>query len=224
MAAKDDYLIDTLIELGYVTHEQVASVQADAEASGEGVIDLLITRNIIPAAAVTQAKATYFHAEVVVLADMRLPDEVVAAIPRHVAKRYRVVPVYRHDGVIGIALSDPSDLDTIDSLHHLLKLDIEPKVAADEDLDAALNKYYGASDDSVGKMIQDITEGEVEIAATKGKLRRRRRDGRCGRAHHQAGQLAHRRSVQAARFGHSSGAAGENFSRPLPHRRRAARR
>ncbi len=170
MAAKDDYLIDTLIELGYVTHDQVASVQADAEASGEGVIDLLITRGIIPASAVTQAKATYFHAEVVVLADMRLPDEVVAAIPRHVAKRYRVVPVYRHDGVIGIALSDPSDLDTIDSLHHLLKLDIEPKVAADDDLDAALNKYYGASDDSVGKMIQDITEGDVEIAPTAGKM------------------------------------------------------
>jgi len=170
VAAKDDYLLDTLIDLGYVTHDQVASVQPDAESSGEGVIDLLVTRNIIPASAVTQAKATYFNAEVVVLADMRLPDEVVAAIPRHVAKRYRVVPVYRHDGAIGVALSDPSDLDTIDTLHHLLKLDVEPKVAADDDLDAALNKYYGAADDSVGKMIQDITEGDVEIGGPTGAV------------------------------------------------------
>ena len=167
MAAKDDYLIETLIDLGYVTHEQVASVQPDAETTGEGVIDLMVTRNMLPRSAVTQAKATYFHAEVVVLAEMQLPDDVVASIPRHVAKRYRVVPVYRHDGVIGIALSDPSDLDTIDSLHHLLHLDIEPKVAGDEDLDAALNHYYGAADDSVGKMIQDITEGDVEVAVPK---------------------------------------------------------
>ncbi|HMJ91323.1 MAG TPA: hypothetical protein VK530_15990, partial [Candidatus Acidoferrum sp.] len=165
MAAKDDYLIDTLIDLGYVTHEQVASVQADAAATGEGVIDLLITRKVIPAMAVTQAKATYFNAEVVTLSETRLADEVLASIPRHVAKRYRVVPVYRHDGAIGVALSDPSDLDTIDALHHLLRLEIEPKVASDEEIDAALNKYYGASDDSVGKMIQDITEGEVETAA-----------------------------------------------------------
>ena len=170
MAAKDDYLIDTLIDLGYVTHDQVASVQPDAESSGEGVIDLLVTRKIIPGTAVTQAKATYFNAEVVTLAEMRLPDEVVAAIPRHVAKRYRVVPVYRHDGAIGVALSDPSDLDTIDALHHLLRLEIEAKVASDEDLDAALNKYYGAADDSVGKMIQDITEGDVEIGAPTGTL------------------------------------------------------
>jgi type IV pilus assembly protein PilB len=168
VAAKDDYLLDTLIDLGYLTHEQVESVRPDAEASGEGIIDLLITRHLLPPNAVTQAKATYFNAEVVTLADMRLPDEVVASIPRHVAKRYRVVPVYRHDGVIGIALSDPSDLDTIDSLHHLLNLEIEAKVAGDEDLDAALNKYYGAADDSVGKMIQDITEGDVEISIPKG--------------------------------------------------------
>ena len=170
MAAKDDYLIDTLIELGYVTHDQVASVQPDAESTGEGVIDLLVTRNILPANAVTQAKATYFNAELVLLSEMRLPDEVVAAIPRHIAKRYRVVPVYRHDGAIGVALSDPSDLDTIDTLHHLLRLDVEPKVASEEDLEAALNKYYGASDDSVGKMIQDITEGDVEIGGPTGTI------------------------------------------------------
>ena len=170
MAAKDDYLLDTLVDLGYVTHEQIASVQPDAEASGEGVVDLLVTRRIIPASAVTQAKATYFHAEVVSLSDMRLEDDVVSAIPRHIAKRYRVVPVYRHDGAIGVALSDPSDLDTIDTLHHLLNLDVEPKVASDEDIDAALNKYYGAADDSVGKMIQDITEGEVEVSGGPGGL------------------------------------------------------
>ncbi|HEY0550225.1 MAG TPA: hypothetical protein VGF13_11540, partial [Verrucomicrobiae bacterium] len=43
VAAKDDYLIDTLIDLGYVTHDQVASVQPDSESSGEGVVDLLVT-------------------------------------------------------------------------------------------------------------------------------------------------------------------------------------
>ena len=164
VAAKDDYLIETLVDLGYLTHDQVASVQPDAESTGEGVVDLLVTRKVIPSAAVTQAKAAFFHSEVVVLSEMHLTDDVIAAIPRNVAKRYRVMPVYLHDGVIGIALSDPSDLDTIDTLHHLLKLEVEPKVASDEDLDAALNHFYGASDDTVGQMIQNITEGDVEIA------------------------------------------------------------
>ncbi len=163
MAVKDDYLLDTLVELGYVTSEQSASAQADAGAAGEGTVDLLVARKAIPASAVTQAKASYFHAELVHLNGLQLSDDVVASIPRHVAKRYRVVPVYRHDQTIAVALSDPSDLDTLDALHHLLRLDVEPKVASDEEIDAALNKYYGGAEDSVGQMIQNITEGDVEL-------------------------------------------------------------
>jgi general secretion pathway protein E/type IV pilus assembly protein PilB len=44
-----------------------------------------------------------------------------------------------------------------------LKADITVHVASEDEIDSALAKYYGAADDSVSKMIQDITEGEVEI-------------------------------------------------------------
>jgi general secretion pathway protein E/type IV pilus assembly protein PilB len=103
--------------------------------------------------------------EVVNLGEMRLDDEVISSVPRHIAKKYRVVPIYKHGIHLAIAIGDPSDLGTIDSLHHLLRADIEVKVATEEEIEAALNKYYGAADDSVSKMIQDITEGEVEIGA-----------------------------------------------------------
>ena len=163
MAAKDDYLLDQLVELGYVTQAHVDDLRADAKSTGAGVVDLLLERKLIAAPAVTTAKAAHFGVEMVNLGEMRLADEVISAIPRHVAKRYRVVPVHRHANHIAVALSDPSDLDTVDSLHHLLKAEIELRVASEADIDAALSKYYGAGDDSVTKMIQDITEGEVEI-------------------------------------------------------------
>jgi len=163
VAAKDDYLLDQLVELGYVTQAQVDDLRADAKSTGAGVVDLLLERKLITAPALTTAKAAHFGVEMVNLGEMRLADEVISAIPRHVAKRYRVVPVHRHSNHIAVALSDPSDLDTVDSLHHLLKAEIELRVASEADIDAALSKYYGAGEDSVTKMIQDITEGEVEI-------------------------------------------------------------
>ncbi len=169
MAAKDDYLIENLVDLGYVTPDQVSQYQANAQANGEGVVDLLVSQKLIRPVDVTMAKAAHFGMEVVSLGEMRLDDEVIASVPRHIAKKYKVVPVYKHGNVIAIALSDPSDLDTIDSLHHLLKTEIETKVATEADIETALNRYYGASEDSVSKMIQDITEGEVEIAAIPGE-------------------------------------------------------
>jgi len=169
VAARDDYLLDSLVEMGYVTNEQLAPIRTEADSTGEGVVDTLVTKGILSAAVVAQAKATHFGAEFVHLSDVRLADEVIAAVPRHVAKRYNVVPVRVDEGGVVVAMADPSDLDTLDGLQHALNNTIVPAVASPEDIETALSKYYGgAKDDSVSKMIQDITEGEVEVSVVGG--------------------------------------------------------
>ncbi|MBI3414424.1 MAG: Flp pilus assembly complex ATPase component TadA [Verrucomicrobia bacterium] len=163
MASTDDYLIDGLIDIGVLTHEQVASVRGEADETGEGVLDTLIAKGILTAVDVTRAKAANFGAEMVELTGVKLADDVIAAVPRHVAKKYNVVPVAVEQDRVIIAIADPSDLDTIDGLKHVLGKEVEIRVATKDDIETAINRYYGAKDDSVGKMIQDITEGEVQI-------------------------------------------------------------
>jgi type IV pilus assembly protein PilB len=165
VAAQDDYLVGALVELGYVTPEQVEQFQAEAASTGDDVVHLLVNRGVVSPKAVTQAKASHFGVEAVELAGLKLEDDVIAALPRHVAKRYRVVPFYKHGNTLAVVVSDPSDLNTIDTLNHLLNAEIEIKVATDEEIDAALAKYYGTSEGGeVDKAIQDITEGEVEVS------------------------------------------------------------
>ena len=168
MAAKDDYLLENLLDLGYINHGQVTALRTEAEAAGSGVVDLMLDKKVISSAILTQAKAAHFGFEVVTLSEIRLDDELISSVPRNVAKRYRVVPVYRHGNHLAVALSDPSDLNTIDSLQHILRAELDVKVASDDEIDAALKKYYGADDSDLGKMIQDITEGEVEVGAIGG--------------------------------------------------------
>ena len=167
MAAKDDYLLETLIDLGYVTHGQVDTLREEAEASGTSVVDLLLEKRIITSTILTQAKAAHSGVEMVNLSEMRLDDDLISSIPRHVAKKYRAIPVYRHGSHLAVAISDPTDLNTIDSLQHILRVEVDLRVASDEDIESALRKYYGADDSAVGKIIQDITEGEVEIVKTE---------------------------------------------------------
>src|ERR1700722_7043977 len=127
----------------------------------------MLANKLLRPADVAQAKAAHFGAEVVNLADLRLTDETISIIRRDIAKKYRVIPISRTANTIVVAVSDPSDLDTIDTLHHLLRADIELKVASDEDLEAALNKYYGgrAGSDNAAMQatIQELTESEVVI-------------------------------------------------------------
>jgi general secretion pathway protein E/type IV pilus assembly protein PilB len=130
------------------------------------VVDTLVSKGLITSSQVAQAKATQFGVEFVDLSEVRVTDEALKAVPRHIAKKYNVVPLYLHDNTVGVALEDPSDLETIDSLRMLLNLDgVEPKVAGKDDIERAINRYYGSrGDDSVSKMIQDITEGDIQIA------------------------------------------------------------
>jgi general secretion pathway protein E/type IV pilus assembly protein PilB len=167
VAAKDDYLLDLLVDMGHVSAEQLAPLREEADANGEGLVDLLLSRKLITSSDIAQAKAAHFGYEFVNLSTLKLPDEVIKAVPRHVAKRYRAVPVSKHNGSIALALADPSDLDAIDSLQRMVNAEIELRVATEEDIEEALNKYYGAADDSVTSMIQEITEGDVDVTTPK---------------------------------------------------------
>src|SRR5579872_929017 len=125
----------------------------------------MLANKLIRPADVAQAKAAHFGAEVVNLAELKLTDDIISLIRRDIAKKYRAVPVSRLGNTITVAVSDPSDLDTIDSLHHLLRADIELKVASEEDIENALNKYYGgrmgADNAKWQETIQELTQAEV---------------------------------------------------------------
>ena len=134
-------------------------------------MDYMVANKMVRPEDVTQAKAAHFGAEVVNLSAIRIEDDVIAAVPRPIAKKYRVIPVYLHDNTLTVAIADPSDLATIDSLNHILKKDISLQVASESDIEGALGKYYGGRDTGlVGQMIQEITKGEVEIAVPGGDI------------------------------------------------------
>src|SRR6185295_7622603 len=124
-----------LVDLGFVTAPQVAALRIEAQSAAVGLVDLMLANKIIRPADVTQAKAAHFGAEVVDLNELKIDDEVIAAIPRHIAKKYRVIPVFKHENTLTVAIADPSDLATIDSLHHLLNADITLQVASEPDIE-----------------------------------------------------------------------------------------
>ena len=169
MAEKDDYLLDLLVDLGFTSAEVVAQAREEAHAAGVGVVDFLVANQVIRAGDVTQAKAAQFGAEVVHLGNLKIEDDVISTVSRDVARKYRVIPVFRSEGKIGLAIADPSDLNTIDSLTHLLNAEIEPRVASEADIEAALGKYYGgekrrpAESKEFEEVITELTHSNVEV-------------------------------------------------------------
>ena len=102
--------------MGVVTDEERALAEDESMSSGEGVVDTLITKGVLVAIQVSQAKAAQFGAEFVEIAEQTIEDDVISSVPRSVAHQYKVVPLYHDDLSVTVAMSDPSDLDAIDAL------------------------------------------------------------------------------------------------------------
>ena len=170
MAEKDDYLVDILTDLGFVSPDKVAELRPEAQSAGVGLVDLMLANKLVRPEDVTQAKAAHFGAEVVNLNDVKISDEVIAMIPRHIARKYRVVPVFRHENSLTVALADPSDLDTIDSLTHLLHLEINLQVASEADIEDHQNvellegnKHLTEGNQQILKQVESLEQRILEL-------------------------------------------------------------
>ena len=88
-------------------------------------------------------RAAHFGAEEVDLKDVTFTRDLLASVPAALARRYRVLPVGISEGKLVLALSDPSDLDAIDSVQHALQRQLELQVAEARQLDEFIRRLYG---------------------------------------------------------------------------------
>ena len=165
MPAQDEYVVQILHDVGLATQDDILKARELTKLGGVTLLGALLKSGKITDADVSKALAGQFGMDFIQLADYRVPDEVIAMVPRHIARRYKIVPVYKHDNTLTVAVSDPMDVDTVDSLRYILKINVEPVVATLPEIEASLSRYYGTTDDTVENMLQDITEGEIDLGA-----------------------------------------------------------
>jgi general secretion pathway protein E/type IV pilus assembly protein PilB len=176
MPAQDEYIVEILRDLGLISHEDILKAKERATTEQVGLVDALIALGRITHMDVSKALASQFNMDTINLAEYRVPDDVLALVPKHVARRYKIVPVYKHDNTLTVAISDPLDVDTVDSLRYLLHMNVEPVVAAKNDIEDSITRYYGSADDTVENMLQEITEGEIDLGLTGDKATETRID------------------------------------------------
>jgi type IV pilus assembly protein PilB len=105
---------------------------------------------------VSRRRAAQPHMDWIDLSTRIIPPEVISQIRTEDARRFKVIPIgFGETGLI-VAVSDPLDVDTIDSLSFLLQREIELVCASPEKIRQALIKYYGTADEASDILVQQI--------------------------------------------------------------------
>ena len=155
MRTKEDYVLKLLEDAGLVTRSQIEKARARLNGSGNAV-ELLVKDGIVSDADVSRSLAAQAHMDWIDLSAKVIPPDVINQIRAEDARRFKVIPVgYGESGLI-VAVSDPLDIDTIDSLSFLLQREIELVCASPEKIRQALIKYYGTADEASDILAQQI--------------------------------------------------------------------
>ncbi len=168
MQAKEDYVLKLLEDVGLVTRSQIEKARARLNGSGSA-LDLLIKDGIVSDADVSRSLAAQAQMDWVDLSTKVIPPDVINQIRAEDARRFKVIPVgYGESGLI-VAVSDPLDIDTIDSLSFLLQREIELVCASPDKIRQALIKYYGTADEASDVLAQQIGQDvDFGIEITEG--------------------------------------------------------
>ncbi len=101
---------------------------------------------------------------------VRVSGDVLGLVPRDFAARYKILP-FAHEGrVLKLAISDPIDTEAVDNLGHMLKLTIEPHMAAADDIAAAIDRFYGKDAGSLDQLLSNLSapgNGDSAVASTE---------------------------------------------------------
>ncbi|MDQ6765677.1 MAG: type II/IV secretion system protein, partial [Verrucomicrobiota bacterium] len=161
MQQNDDYVLRVLEDVGLVTKTQIESARSRLNGS-TNVVDVLKREGAVSETDVSRALAAQAHMDWIDLSARIIPADVIEQIRGEDARRFKVVPVgYGETGLI-VAVSDPLDIDTIDSLSFLLQREIELVCSSPEKIREALIKYYGTADEA-SAILQERLGDDVDL-------------------------------------------------------------
>ena len=161
VAQNDEYIIEILLENGMVTASQVDHARATTKAD-ESLTDTLTAQGAVNAEDVARALASHAAMDFVDLNSYAVHQEIIQLVPRELAKRFKVIPLAISDSGLMIATADPLNFDAFDSLHHLLKRDLEFVCTTQVGITNAYRKYYGTAEEAIGQLEEGMGE-EISI-------------------------------------------------------------
>lgn len=149
---------DIVVELGYAEREQVQRAVELARARSKLTGQVLVEEGVIRHDQLARAIAVRLHFDYVDLAGYELDMEAVQLLDVEAIRRYQAVPVsFLEDGTLLLAMSDPTNVLTIDDIAMITGRRVRAAVASAEDVQMLIARL-SRSNQAVREIIEEAEE------------------------------------------------------------------
>lgn len=140
-----------LVRDGLVNYDDIEKAHELAISQNVNIGQILIKSNLITEDKLLKFLETKLHIPYVDLKDYTLDTRCLSFISFNDAQKYKIIPLFKIENVLTVAMADPLDLFAIDKIVEKTGCDIEPVLAAENLVLKKIEEYY-KSDSSVGQI------------------------------------------------------------------------
>ena len=149
MTSNDEYVVQLLMERGYLTLDQVEAAAQSMKAENETTLDVLVSGGTLDEDTVLGTIADQFGLKYCHIDAEAIKEEAAKSISAEIAKKYGVVPVVADEDSITVALLDPMGYDAVDSLRYVMTgKDIQAVLSPLAEVKAAMAKLFPTGEDA----------------------------------------------------------------------------
>lgn len=147
-----------LVRTGLVAYETIEQAEEIAKAQNINIGQALINSGTLTEEAILKFLEAKLHIPYVNLDDYTLDAKCLKYISFLDAKKYRIIPLFKIEDTLTVAMADPLDLFAIDKVIETAECSIEPVVSSEKSILKKIDEYY-KKDETVGEI---YTEDGVE--------------------------------------------------------------
>jgi type IV pilus assembly protein PilB len=152
---------ELLTKASLISQDQLKEALKLQKETGGKLGETLIKLGFVSEEDITECLSQQFGVPSINLAHFEIDASVIKLIPADVARKYNILPVNKTGATITIAMADPTNVFAMDDIKFMTGYNVEPVVASELGIKAAIDNYYGTTSSlELKKVMEDLQTQE----------------------------------------------------------------
>jgi len=152
---------ELLTKASLITQDQLKDALKVQKDTGSKLGETLIKLGFVSEEDITECLSQQFGVPSINLDHFEIDSSVIKLINADVARKYNILPVNKTGATITIAMADPTNVFAMDDIKFMTGYNVEPVVASELGIKAAIDNYYGTTSSlELKKVMEDLQQAE----------------------------------------------------------------
>ena len=153
---------ELLIKANLINQDQLKEALKSQKETSAKLGESLINLGFVAEEDITECLSQQFGVPSINLAHFEIDEAVIKLLPADVARKYNIIPVNKTGATITIAMADPTNVFAMDDIKFMTGYNVEPVVASELGIRAAIESYYGTTAAmELKKVMEDLQSEEA---------------------------------------------------------------